>query len=167
MDKYKNVIVVVLVLIIVGLLGNAAINYSGNGNDSAQVADASVPSASSLNIGDCFNYNTMTNAEGVSAISGITAMACSAPHDNEIFSVSIVDEEVFPGSDTLERLARSYCVENFAAFIGVAYGDSIFGISYLYPSEQSWTDEGERALQCSVFDLSGNKMMGSVRGVAR
>ena len=105
-----------------------------------------------LKVGDCLN-DGVTETE----LSTVPVVPCDEPHDSEVYAAVIMDDEEYPGADATIAFADEQCYEEFEDFVGISYDESIYGFSYLYPSQESW-DGGDREILCqiSAVDESGN-----------
>ena len=93
-------------------------------------------------------------------------MPCSEPHDPELFHSFDLGGDVFPGDEATINLAREGCISEFDSFIGLAYAESVWDITAIYPTEQTWDAINDREVVCGVFPVSDEDTVGSVRGVA-
>lgn len=124
----------------------------------------------SLQLGDCFDTpDALADADEteMQEIEAVRAVPCSDPHDEEIFFVFELDDgPTVPGRATIDEALGSQCLPAFDEFVGMPYEDSQLDISWLEPTAESWK-QGDRVVTCTVYDLSGEKLVGSARGAAR
>lgn len=114
-----------------------------------------------LQVGDCVN-----DRDAAETISEVPIVPCSDPHDSEIFASVILSGDTFPGEDAVFTEGDTQCGTEFETFVGVPYVESIYDFSYYVPTESSWS-RGDREILCVIFDPAGQKLTGSLEGIAR
>ena len=114
-------------------------------------------SVTEIEVGDCFD-----DPEG-ELISNLELLECSDPHDNEVFAEVFIDGVAFPGNDALIEFGFDSCLSEFEAYVGESYAESPLDYSFLYPSEESWS-EGDRSFLCYLYSADLSKLTGSARG---
>lgn len=95
-------------------------------------------------------------------------VSCDEPHDVGVFALKLVGSELglnYPTS-AMEEFAFFACLENFDAYVGRVYEDSILEITFLTPTSESWAD-GDRVITCALFRLDLQKMTGSMKESGR
>ncbi|MCP4961765.1 MAG: hypothetical protein GY925_21180 [Actinomycetia bacterium] len=113
-----------------------------------------------LEVGGCV-------AEYDASVVSFDLVSCDEPHEAEVFVAQDLPDESYPGSATLEEIADELCFgEQFAAFIGVPYADSVFFALRLFPAEQTWSD-GDRAISCVVVAEGKEQITGPLAGSNR
>jgi len=117
----------------------------------------------SIRVGDCLNSSVMSEQ---TELQTIPVVPCSEPHEDEVYYVFDSTASEYPGEDELKNEARETCIDEFADFVGLAYDESSLDYWPMYPTEQSW-EQGDREILCMVYDLSGEKVTGSLAGAAR
>lgn len=117
----------------------------------------------SLQVGDCFD----DPADLDDVVFEVTAIPCSEPHDNEVYSVQSLATafpRAFPGQDALWDYSYQACSGSvFDSFVGTPYAESSLEVFSFTPSEESWED-GDREFVCALFRLDGEKLSGTARG---
>src|SRR5262249_16480570 len=80
-----------------------------------------------LKLGDCFTGAASGN------VSDVTTVACSQPHDAEVYSVFTYPNAPsdYPGDDAVKSTAETGCTPAFKDFVGIDYNSSNYGISFL------------------------------------
>jgi len=139
----------IISLVIVAVILIAGISYVASGN----------VSANSIKVGACF-----TDVSG-DTVSTIKTVACTKPHDSEVFLNQKMSAVTYPTHDDWTGLVQQYCLPAFASYIGVDYNDSSLDISYFYPSSTSWS-QGDKTLTCYATDPSGG-LTSSLKGSQR
>ena len=117
--------------------------------------------AADLQLGDCFR-----GLSGGQLVFEVQGVPCDDLHDGEVYHRFDLDggpEASFPDRATIDRAALAGCIEEFEAFIGVAYANSAYDTAWTAPSDQSWND-GDRTVLCLVTRLDGSQTVGSARG---
>ena len=117
-----------------------------------------------LELGDCFDDGDL--GEGATEVDNVPIVDCEEPHDNEVFATFDMTEADYPGDAATQEIAFEGCVDRFDAFVGLAYEDSALGVTYLYPTQQTW-DDGDREIVCAVYRLDGVQVTGTLEGSAQ
>jgi hypothetical protein len=102
-----------------------------------------------LQVGDCLNG---PNGQ---------LIACSAPHEAEVFATFSLPVSAWPGTAAVAGQASSGCANRLTGYLNPQLAISLTQ-SYVYPNQAAWT-EGTRTVICEVHATSG-KLTGSVRG---
>jgi len=136
--------------------GNSAVRDPEN----TEITEGGDLDVFTLKIGDCFNDTTSTT------VSELPVVPCADPHDNEIYFEVAMPEGEFPGDDAVTAAADENCLAQFEAFAGIAYDASVLDYSYLTPTDGSWDNNGDRLIQCLIYDPSA-QVQGTLRGAAR
>ena len=110
-----------------------------------------------LKEGDCLNDVTDMDTD-------VPTVPCDQPHDWEVYKNVTMTEEEFPGDEAVAAFADEQCNTEFEAFIGVAYGSSIYENNYYVPNADSWEQLGDRLVSCLVGDPAA-QVTGSLRGI--
>ena len=95
-----------------------------------------------LRLGDCFS-----RPRG-GPVRELRAGPCDFPHDAEVVGVLELPAGPWPGQGTLDDLAEARCAEHFAGYVGAEPLDSALELTWLAPTEEGWTREGDRTLTC-------------------
>jgi hypothetical protein len=111
-----------------------------------------------IDTGDCFVAEE--------AVDLSPEVRCDAPHDGEVIAVFELPAGAWPGADEAKRAADAGCVERFAAYVGIAYGDSEFEVNSVPPLELTWDRSGGRNAFC-LAQLPGEPMSESMQGARR
>jgi hypothetical protein len=122
-------------------------------------------------VNDCFDRRHLEGSSdagprGQSEI--VLRLDCGLPHRYEVFEVLDFAEPGpdYPGEDPMQAFARRECVVSFEPFVGERYEVSELEIGYYLPSPTEW-DEGMRRIGCYLYDVSGEGLVGSMRGSTR
>jgi len=115
-----------------------------------------------LKVGDCFS------TDATDEVSDVGGTPCSEPHDSEVFALADFDADSsaeWPGQEAIDTFSDESCTAEFEGFIGLPYAESKYYISYLQPTEESWAN-GDREVVCLVVGEDGEKITGTLKGVA-
>lgn len=128
MSLRRPVLAVAAALVLVGTAGCAA------------------DSVLALEVGDCVNQSDLQGEE----IETVPAVECTEEHDAEIFAEHVFSGDDYPGVDAVRAESEETCLQEFEAFIGLPYEESVLPFTMLYPSEQSWDEGDDRTTLCIV-----------------
>jgi hypothetical protein len=145
-----------LVLGIVGLLLFVGIVIGGA---IAGWYDDDVVSSLDLEVGQCIELDV-----GAEEVGEVPLVSCDRDHQGEVFVVSAISADRFPGDESIGRQAEELCTgEAFEAYVGTSYPQSRFDWYGIVPTSDSWSD-GDRDLVCLVVRPDGGDLDASVRG---
>jgi hypothetical protein len=147
-------------LIVLVLVGGAA--FSARRGDGGEIVGAGDLDVFQLKVGDCFDLED----EEVDSISQVEAKPCTEPHEFEIFHEASLRDGGFPTDAEIDALLEAECLPEFWRFIGVPYAQSRYYIESLAPSPETWA-EGDRVVQCMVYDPANPDLTSSLRGANR
>ena len=115
-------------------------------------SDGLTVSVFDIKVGDCYQ-----DPEASDFVTELTVVDCDALHDNEIYAFGLYpadDNADFPSEAELDEFSDEFCTESFEEYVGIPYADSIYYITYLQPTEESWGD-GDREVVCILYDRDG------------
>jgi Septum formation len=115
-----------------------------------------------LAVGDCFDDGELAVGE-LEEVEEVPVIECSEPHDNEVYAVVTVDEEVFPGEQAIQAQADEVCHDAFDPFVGLDYESSALDFGWLVPTAESW-EMGDRVVACFVYRMDLEKVSGTLEG---
>jgi hypothetical protein len=121
-------------------------------------ADSETTDVFAIGVGDCLTDETSVEGE----VSDVQTVPCDQPHAQEVYHSYTIDTDELPGEADMEGIVETECLGAFETFVGLPYPDSIYDITWLAPTQESW-DAGDRELLCLVFDPSGD-VTGSLSG---
>ena len=163
-DKYGLVVFGVLVVGLVYVLVPTPVERDQAG----VITGEGEVGAFQIQIGDCFDDDLPLSAqpeqEAAVEITGVAGTPCTDPHDNEVYAVLDLNLSSFPGQEQVADLALEACLERFQAFVGREYEASVLDIYLIYPTSESFTEQDDREVVCSVNHVSDRKLIGSMRG---
>ena len=148
------------VLVLGGAVGGLIFNATRD--SSGEITKAGDLAAADLRVGDCFDLKDPDAEE----LEDVTGLPCTSEHQYEVFHVGSMPEGSFPTDDGFLAWLEVNCVPAFDAYVGTIYDNSTLDISWLQPTLDLWND-GDRSIQCSVFDPNDDRLTGSLKGAAR
>jgi len=138
----------------------------------AASASAETVDTFAVEVGDCIVYpkeqqREMEQAtEATEAPMEIETVPCEEPHDSEVYAVFDLPDGDFPGEEEVTAAADDGCFNEFEPFVGNSYDNSVLDIEYFFPSQESWSFDGDRQVVCMVYHLEGEPLVGSAKGSA-
>ncbi|WP_062389535.1 septum formation family protein [Demequina iriomotensis] len=115
-----------------------------------------------LEVGECVDNPVLFEEEAEQDVETLPRVDCADPHDGEVYHVEDVESDSLP-ADVAET-AEQACYEAYEGFVGIAYEDSVYYFSALYPTEDSW-QLGDRQIACVITGDIDVKFEGSLAGV--
>jgi hypothetical protein len=105
----------------------------------------------SLRAGDCFQ--NPSGSQPASAITQVTAVPCTNPHDAQVIALLPVPGSAYPGRDAFRAQAQPGCSASLKAVADNSKLTATMNLLWLYPLPQAWA-EGQRTISCLVVDSS-------------
>ncbi len=133
-------------------------NGDGDGGDGGEET-----SVFDLERGDCFS------ATG-DQVETVIVVDCGQPHLYEVFGV--FDHEAggadpSPGDGAILEYADTECQPLFEAFVGSDYQSSIYWITSVTPSDETWNEADDREIVCALkLGETATETTGSAEGTA-
>jgi hypothetical protein len=98
-----------------------------------------------LEVGDCFSVES-------DELTTVVVVACEESHEYEAFA--LLDHEAaaadpYPGDEAMLEYANTACQPPFQAYVGREYETSIWYITSVFPSEETWA-AGDREFVCTL-----------------
>jgi len=150
--------IVGMVLGVIALVGVAAgvLDLATHGFHRKTVVTYRPAAVFTLRPGDCVN----------SAPNGLafTRLACSEPHDAEVFATFALPGSSWPGSAAVQQEAGNACADRISGYLNPQLADAAFAQEYIYPDQSAWL-AGEHTVVCEIRSSTG-KLTGSVRKVS-
>ncbi len=97
---------------------------------------------------------------GTSELS-FTLLACSKPHDAEVFARFALPGSSWPGSTAVQQEAGNGCTDRLGGYLNPQLASAGLAQEYIYPDLSAW-QAGERTVVCEVRSPTG-PLTGSVR----
>lgn len=147
----------------IALSGCAVINnvlgIANRDEETGQVAENTNIDVFSIKLGDCMldsGSEMVTNAD---------ILPCADPHDQEVFHEIKMEDGEF--DEAAIDAAADECVgDAFTIFVGLSYQESVYDVTTLSPTKESWENNNDRVIQCLIYDPEG-QTTGSLAGIAR
>ncbi len=100
----------------------------------------------------------------------VWSVDCATPHTFEVYDQFTyegdTDDGGYPGAAAVQDWSERACHDRFEAFVGTRWTLSELEIQLWWPTEESW-DRGDDTVICAALEESGDKVTGTLRGVAR
>jgi Domain of unknown function (DUF4190)/Septum formation len=168
----------VWVVAIVGLGVLGAVTGGSNGSNppsgaptiSASHSPATTPASTpasvnvfSLPVGTCFD-----NPSGnLFSINSVTPIACTKPHNAQVYAQYNAKGSTFPGTTVLDRRADNGCNARISGNLDQSKLTSAMSLHFIFPRQLAW-DSGQRRVSCLIVDssrdLTSSLMAGSGSG---
>lgn len=119
--------------------------------------------------GDCYLPPPDPSQENVIAL----LVACSTPHRSEVYDAFRYEgpdagrNGRYPGLSSLRNWAEERCYERFFDFVKLNWEESELDIEVWYPTPESWYNERDRKVTCTVHQRDGELLTGSMAGSKR
>lgn len=114
-----------------------------------------------LEVADCFSTDS-------DQLETVNVVDCEQPHEHEVFALfdhTAGDGEPYPGDDELIEYADTECQPPFEEYVGHDYQTSIWYITSLTPSAETWAD-GDREVVCTLNQQDADSEPITVTGSA-
>lgn len=121
---------------------------------------ACATSVLTLETGTCFD-----DPDSFEEVTDVPVVDCSEPHDNEVIGSFDLPAGGFPGDAAVASAAERGCLARFEPYVGIDFPSSIYDLGWFTPTSDSW-DVGDREVICFVYDVTLEKIIGSVAGSA-
>lgn len=116
-----------------------------------------------IEVGNCLK----DLGDDTSEVSQVPVVDCSEPHLYEVYSDVELSGEELPDQSTLRSESETACAgTSFSDYVGIAYEESEYEVTYLTPSQSSW-DSGDRKISCLITSHDGSELTASVKGTAK
>ena len=135
-----GVIILTPIFIVIYMVGGGGEPVS----DSVEEGGDSLKTMYELQPGECFNVDTLV-------LPTVTSIACSAPHDMEVFAIIDMENMQLSPVDDL----RAICVPLFENFAGIELDRSILQVSAWNPSDFDFMS-GFRTTPCFFVPFRRN-----------
>jgi Domain of unknown function (DUF4190)/Septum formation len=147
-----------LLVIVVGV-GVALVASRDAGGPGSALRPSHSSTRDNLAVGDCINGLLNLNLDQDLQRTPPT-VACTEPHEGEVYHVITLTDAAFPGDATIQKKAEDGCAD---ALPGYAPNEKTkdLEVYYLYPTSRSWI-LGDRDITCLAVS-EGTKLTGSLR----
>jgi hypothetical protein len=159
---WRLVIYGVIALVVFG----GSVLFAARRDDSGSITGAGNLSVFDLQVGDCFDAAFDPNE--YTEISEVRAVPCAEPHVYEMYSVAEYPQGEAPSGpeEDYTPWETENCLGTFASYVGIDYDSSVYYISALVPTDESWS-QGDNTLMCFLHNDEETAVTGSARGAAR
>ena len=130
-------------------------------DEAGQVTEATTDDAFALKVGDCLD-----SADLGELVEEVPFIPCDEPHDSEVFAVTDLAGDEYPGDEAVETQATEFCRGQSQSFVGPGWDESELDMFPMYPLEEGWNEIGDREVLCLVVDLEGG-ITGTLKGAGR
>ncbi len=101
-----------------------------------------------LAVGDC--YRMRPEDRVAETVGLVRVVACSVPHDGEVYAIPLLDFDRYPGEDAISSSAESSCDERAEAVLDQAvFEDEATYIAWFVPLGEDWVP-GPNTASCVV-----------------
>lgn len=97
--------------------------------------------------GDCYRVDAA--ALESESVEQVKLVACTEPHDGQVYAVLPLDFEDWPGTDAVSEKAETLCQQSQGSLTEAVYDAEDVYPSWFVPLEESW-DLEEKTVQCVV-----------------
>ncbi|MDF1596787.1 MAG: septum formation family protein [Acidimicrobiia bacterium] len=126
---------------------------SADRDDTGAIVEAGDVAANELAVGDCLLD------PGEDVFEEVRGVACSEPHDFEVYHLATVSSLSYPSDTEFEDAAVQHCLPVFDMYTGESYETSDLWIGYFVPDSTAWS-AGDRIMQCYLY-LPDSMLTGS------
>lgn len=127
---------------------------------SGEIVGGGTTDVFTLQPGDCLRDDTASDE-----VTDVPTVPCSEPHEYEVYGEVVLEGDEFPGDDVINQQADEGCYAQFAAFVGIAYEDSVLDYTYYTPLQDGWEQLDDRLVTCLIYDAG--ETTGTLAGAAR
>ncbi len=97
-----------------------------------------------LEVGDCLTRDSLGQGPDLTEVQTV---ACTDPHELEVFGVVTLEDSDWPGAQALTADSMEQCIGLFEDYVGASYPTSDVVAWTLHPTEDGWA-EGDRGATC-------------------
>ena len=97
----------------------------------------------------------------------VIEVPCEQAHTHEVYhKVTYTPPDGTYDATRISQFASEQCSQSFATYVGIPYDRSKYYFLNFAPTEESWTQKGDREVVCLLF-LQGSELTGSAKGTAQ
>jgi len=143
--------------------GNGASDDETTRDSAGQIVEGGDLGAFTIKVGDCLGGGVTGEIESVQGV------PCDQPHQSEVYHSFAVPEGdgTFPGTEAMQDQADEGCLGAFQGFVGLDYDSSIYEISTITPTAESWAQLEDREVLCLIGQAEGTLTTGTAKGTAK
>ena len=121
-----------------------------------------------LRAGQCFNEGTWYDEQLERRIDLTASVECTQPHQKEVFHEAefpAPNGAPFPGEAKMTEWSTRLCYDAFPGFVGAEYELSVYDITFLQPTQETFEHPvgRHRRVTCFLFDPSEDIVTGTAR----
>ena len=118
----------------------------------------------SLQVGTCFNDEDGDIDSGSGEeITDVPIRECNKPHDYEVYHLFELTGDSLPSAEEFDRQIEENCIPAFEEYVGKSYDESIYAMSTLSPSLDTWKT-GDHEVVCFLYNDRGEQLTESIKG---
>ncbi|MDH4362663.1 MAG: septum formation family protein [Acidimicrobiia bacterium] len=143
--------------------GNSSSADQTTRDSAGQIVGGGDLGAFTIKVGDCL-------AGGVTGeIESVDGVPCEEPHQSEVYYSFAIPEGdgTFPGTEAVQDRADESCLGAFQGFVGIDFETSIYEISTITPTAESWAQLDDREVLCLIGQAEGTLSTGTAKGTAK
>ncbi|WP_306214126.1 DUF4190 domain-containing protein [Actinoplanes sp. RD1] len=149
----------VLIAVLAGIIGALADTSDDDASAFSPLPAATSTVAGSTDVQDLVKGDCLKTVTGsTDRVYDLPKVACSLPHEGEVFATYTLPAGAFPGDAEVEDLAFEGCDSRYSAY--TSEDDPAIEIYYLHPLRDTWSSD--RGVTCIAVDTSGPRT-GSLR----
>jgi hypothetical protein len=100
-------------------------------------------------------------------VTTVVEVSCDQPHTHEVYhKVTFTPPDGTFDEARISAFASEQCTQSFATYVGVPFDRSKYYYVQFAPTQESWTQQGDRDVMCLLF-LQGSELTGSAKGTAQ
>jgi hypothetical protein len=152
-------------ILFAGILAVGAMSswfFAAGRSDSGEITRSGDLDVNELRVGDCFDLKDPDAEE----LTQVTARPCSEEHEYETFFIGTMAAGPYPSEATFEQYIVAQCEPAFGRYVGMDYQRSRLEVTWVGPTTGGWND-GDRSVQCHVFDPQTSRLTESLKGSRR
>ncbi len=149
--------------LVVAGCGNGSADDETTRDSAGAIVEGGDIGAFKIKVGDCLGGGVTGEIESVDGV------PCEQPHQSEVYYSFAVPEGDgnFPGTEAVQDQADQGCLDAFQGFVGIDFDSSVYEISTLTPTAESWAQIKDREILCLIGQAEGTLTTGTAKGTAK
>jgi len=144
--------------------GNSATSDNTQRDESGEVTSGGEVGVFRLQVGDCV---AETDIDADDVFDSLPVVPCSEPHQLEVYHAFDLADGDYPGDSEVFEQAAEGCLAAFRGFVGVDFSQSVYDVTPIRPTAESWAEIDDREVLCALFEGEGILRTGSAEGSTR
>lgn len=145
------------------VVGVGGVIFNAQRDDSGEITRGGNLTVTDLRVGDCFDLKDRDEE----VTEEVSAKPCSDGHQFEMFHTGdMTGGSSFPTEADFDAWLEAQCLPAYATYVGLGYDESRYDIFWFTPTPDGW-DQGDRTVQCAIYDPLQSELTASLRGSAR